>query len=503
VKRAAGAKTGSRMKSAVIIIHGIGPLDRYQIQDQFAAELRDALNTETDDERRERFGGEAPPRQGQWHADAIWPPVQRNEQLEGVRPSAVRVHCDNSGVDVLQEPSVDVFEGYWSPVDKRQTNAFSVLSWLLRSIFSPIADTRIAAPGKKTTYDIAVIVAVALLVPVLTVLSLTSGYRAYIGLPTSGPVPAWVALLVGLAGGYLVAQGLSRLVPLLFVPRVGRSVRRPIFLVILGLIIVGITSYFAGGEYFDMFGRLGWLLVTTTSARLLLSLMIDFLVDRVGDIQIYATHNENERYYLLREKILQVVGDTALSVLRTKDGLLAKPLYDRVYLVGHSLGSSILMDVIIELHRLLMEGGLDESSWNRLRCFVSYGSSLEKTHYLLGCARPVAPQQVSEFKADLYSRLFSADPAALRPANAATRPPMFWINYWYFSDVVANAIASYGRARSVDDPPPEPGVHYTSLNARLPSPAGVVWSHDHYLNDRRLWHSQEGRRGLATIVASS
>ena len=44
------------MKSAVIIVHGIGPIDRYQIQDQFAGELRDALNTETDDERRQRFG---------------------------------------------------------------------------------------------------------------------------------------------------------------------------------------------------------------------------------------------------------------------------------------------------------------------------------------------------------------------------------------------------------------------------------------------------------------
>jgi len=174
-----------------------------------------------------------------------------------------------------------------------------------------------------------------------------------------------------------------------------------------------------------------------------------------------------------------------------------------VFLVGHSLGSSILMDVIVELHRLLMEGGLDESSWNRLRCFVSYGTALEKTHYLLSCARPVAPQQVGEFKADLYSRLFSADETALRPAGATSRPPMFWTNYWYFSDVVANAIASYGRARSTADPAPDPSVHYTCLNARLPSPAGVVWSHGSYLGDRSLWHSAGDRRGLASIVASA
>jgi hypothetical protein len=489
------------MKSAVIIVHGIGPLDRYQIQDQFAAELRDALNTETDDERRQRFGGEPPPRQGQWHADAIWPPVQRNEQLEGVRPTAVRVHCDNRGVDVLQEPSVDVFEAYWSPADKGQTNAFSVLMWLLRSIFSPVANTRIAAPGIKTTYDISFVFITALLVPALAVLSIVSAYRAYLGFET-GAVRPLVALLVGLAGGYLVAQGLSRLVPLLFVTSKGRSTRRPLLLVALGLAIVALTAWRAGGEYFDMFGRLGWLLVTATSARLLLSLMIDFLDNRVGDIQIYSTHNENQRFFGLREKILQIVGDTALSVLRTKDGLLAKPLYDRVYVVGHSLGSSILMDVVIELHRLLMEGGLDESSWNRLRCFVSYGSALEKTHYLLGCARPSAPQQVGEFKADLYARLFSADLSALKPASAATRPPMFWTNYWYFSDVVANAIASYGHARDVNQPPAD-GVHYTCLNARLPSPAGVLWSHNSYLSDRSLWHSAGERRGLATILAAS
>lgn len=489
------------MKSAVIIVHGIGPLDRYQIQDQFAGELRDALNTETDDERRQRFWGEPPPRQGQWHADVIWPPVRRNEQLEGVRPSAVRVHCESHGVDVLQEPSVDVFEAYWSPADKGQTNAISVLAWMLRSIFSPVADTRIAAPGVKTTYDIAFISVITLLVPALTVLILFAARAAYLKF-IGGSLPALWALFVGLVGGYLVAQGLSRLVPLLFTSHAGRSIRRPWVLVLLGLAVVALTSWLAGGEYFDMFGRLGWLLVTTTAARLLLSLMIDFLDNRVGDIQIFATHNENQKFYALREKILQIVGDTGLSVLRTKDGLLAKPLYDRVFLVGHSLGSSILMDVIIELHRLLMEGGLDESSWNRLRCFVSYGSALEKTHYLLGCARPAAPQQVSEFKADLYARLFSADPAALRPASASTRPPMFWTNYWYFSDVVANAIASYGHTRTADEPIVD-GVHYTCLNIQLPSPAGVVWSHGRYLDDRRLWHSQGDRRGLATIVASA
>ncbi|HZV79665.1 MAG TPA: hypothetical protein VFF60_08615 [Candidatus Binatus sp.] len=489
------------MKSAVIIVHGIGPLDRYQIQDQFAAELRDALNTETDDERRQRFGGEPPPRQGQWHADAIWPPVPRNQELEGVRPSAVRVHCDNHGVDVLQEPSVDVFEAYWSPADKGHTNAFSVLMWMLRAIFSPVADTRIAAPALKTAYDIAFAVLTAFFVPALAIVSVVSAYRAYLGFET-GTVRPLVALAVGLAGGYLVAQGLSRLVPLLFVSSAGRSTRRPWFLVALGLAVIALTAWRAGGEYFDMFGRLGWLLVTATSARLLLSLMIDFLDNRIGDIQIYSTHNENESFFALREKILQIVGDTALSVLRTKDGLLAKPLYDRVYLVGHSLGSSILMDVIIELHRLLMEGGLDESSWNRLRCFVSYGSALEKTHYLLGCARPNAPQQVDEFKIDLYTRLFSADFAALRPASAATRPPMFWTNYWYFSDVVANAIASYGRARDINTLPVE-GTHYTCLNARLPSPPGKLWSHNYYLSDRSLWHSGGERRGLATILASS
>ena len=352
----------------------------------------------------------------------------------------------------------------------------------------------------KTAYDVAFISAIALLVPALAALGVLGTRGAYLKFLGTSLHPL-VALLVGLTGGYLVAQGLSRLVPLLFVSGVGRSTRRPWLLVILGLAIVGLTAWLAGGEYFDVAGRLGWLLLTATSARLLLSLMIDFLDNRVGDIQIFSTHNENQRFYLLREKILQIVGDTALSVLRTKDGLLAKPLYDRVFLVGHSLGSSVLMDVIIELHRLLMEGGLDESSWNRLRCFVSYGTALEKTHYLLGCARPGAPQQVSEFKADLYARLFSANAAALRPASASTRPPMFWTNYWYFSDVIANAIASYGRATTTSDPTDD--VHYTCLNVRLPSPAGVIWSHGRYLDDRRLWHTQDGRRGLATIVASA
>lgn len=492
------------MKSAVIIVHGIGPLDRYQIQDQFAAELRDALNTETDDERRQRFGGDAPPRLGQWHSDVIWPPVARNEALEGVRPSAVRVHCDNYGKDVAAEPTVDVFEAYWSPVDKGQTNALGVLAWLLRSIFSPIASVRLAAPFAKTLYDVGFVVLVALLVPLLTIFALVAAWRAYVSF-TSPALPAWVALLIGLAGAYLVAQGLSRLVPLLFLARrAGRSVRRPLFLVILGLAIVAATSWIGGGSYVDMFARAGWLVATATTARLLWSLLVDFLDSRIGDIQMYSTHNENARLYALREQILRLVGDVALSVMRTKEGVLPAPLYDRVYLVGHSLGSSILMDIVIELHRLMMEGGLDEGAWNRLRALVTVGGSLEKTHYLLSCARPMGTRQADEFKADLYSRLFTADPEAMRTNPArGQRSPMFWTNYWYFSDVVANAIASYGKARNFDGEPPEPGVHYTCLNVELKAPSGRVWAHSYYLDDRALWHSRDGYRGLATLVAST
>jgi len=489
------------MKSAVIIVHGIGPIDRYQIQDQFAGELRDALNTETDDERRQRFGGDLPTRIGQWHSDVIWPPVPRGEKLEGVRPSAVRVHCDNYGRDVPGEPVIDVFEGYWSPADKGQTNAYSVLAWLMRSIFSPVADTRVAAPGRKTTYDLVLTVMVAVLVPLLTIATLWAAYSAYQVMP-GGVVPPWVALIIGLFGGYLVAQGLSRLVPLFFVPGTGRSYKRPVILVVLGFTIVAATAGFEGGEFFDKLWRLVWLLATATSARLLLSVMNDFLVGYIGDIQIWATHNENQRFYMLREKILEIVGDLVLAVLRTKEGMVNRPLYDRVYLVGHSLGCSILMDVIVDLHRLMMEGGLDAADWTKLRCFVTYGSALEKTHYLLGAARPVVSKQAGEFKADLYARLFSADPAAMTAGDGVNRrPPMFWANYWYFTDVVANAIASYGSARSVDDPVPDPGVHYTCLNAQLASPPGNVWPHSFYLSDRKLWHSQDGRRGLASIVA--
>lgn len=491
------------MKSAVIIVHGIGPLDRYQIQDQFAAELRDALNTETDDERRQRFGGDLPTRIGQWHSDPIWPPVQRNQQLEHVRPTAVRVRCDNHGRDVPSEPVVDVFEGYWSPVDKGQTNAFGVLAWLTRSIFSPIANTRIAAPGVKTTYDVVLSVLIAVLVPALAIFTLYTAWRAFNNAP-SGFVPHWwLAAAVGFAGGYLVAQGLSRLLPMLFVPSTGRSIWRPILLVVLGLLVAAVVALLERGEYVDVFVSLAWLLLTAASARLLLSVMFDFLAQCIGDIQIYSTHNENQRFYALREQILNVVGDIALAVLRTKEGLLNRPLYDRVYLVGHSLGCSILMDVIIEMNRLMMEGGLDEASWSRLRCFVTYGSALEKTHYLLGAARPVVPQQASEFKSDLYARLFSADTAAMAARGDNPRQPMFWTNYWYFRDVVANAIASYGTARSATGPPPDPSVHYTCLNVQLPSPASQVWPHSFYLSDRRLWHSQDGRRGLASIVASA
>ncbi|MGB8519130.1 MAG: hypothetical protein WCD38_03090, partial [Candidatus Tumulicola sp.] len=49
------------------------------------------------------------------------------------------------------------------------------------------------------------------------------------------------------------------------------------------------------------------------------------------------------------------------------------PLYDRVVVAAHSLGSTIGMDALLSIHELTQEGGVTSEQWNRLRAFVTFG----------------------------------------------------------------------------------------------------------------------------------
>ena len=160
------------------------------------------------------------------------------------------------------------------------------------------------------------------------------------------------------------------------------------------------------------------------------------------------------------------------------------PLYDRVVVAAHSLGSTIGMDALISIHEMCAEGGVLPEQWNRLRAFVTFGSSLEKTRFFFDVKQPTISASADHWRNDVYGRLFTNDFATLSRAVPPTSSQIFWANHWYAPDLVANRIESYTDRN-----------HRTICeNTVLQSKFSLFhpWVHSDYLWDENFWRRPPG-----------
>ncbi|MGQ0678765.1 MAG: hypothetical protein ACT4OM_03745 [Actinomycetota bacterium] len=142
---------------------------------------------------------------------------------------------------------------------------------------------------------------------------------------------------------------------------------------ILRVAIPGFVDADTGG-YMD---KLAWAVLAGASL-----FIRKILVQFVGDVAIYVTPYTLDQYYELREDIRKAVLKTARAIYsaRGDDGC---PLYDRVVIVGHSLGSVVSYDT---LNDLISEGQLDPTLKvvERTSLLLTFGSPLDKIAFLFG-----------------------------------------------------------------------------------------------------------------------
>jgi hypothetical protein len=234
------------------------------------------------------------------------------------------------------------------------------------------------------------------------------------------------------------------------------------------------------------------------------ALLTGFFVNFLGDVQIYCTHDENARFYQMRKQIVNTVESVILQVLRATVGVVetrrvvpaeffvepeasVDPLYDRVYIAGHSLGSTISVDALLNIHDLYREKGLGASAWRRIRALITFGTAVEKTKFFFDVRKPTVSFSPDYWRDDVYGDLFSDDVGVLdRDDNSHG---IYWANYWYFTDIVANEVDSYRRPGGPHDAPVSGAP--VCANARLGSAFAPwhPWVHSDYLGDDRFWQS--------------
>src|ERR1700730_12091417 len=171
---------------------------------------------------------------------------------------------------------------------------------------------------------------------------------------------------------------------------------------------------------------IGWLL---RKAR-------NFLVQFVGDVAIYVSAYTVSRFYDIRHRIQQV----GVSVAKTVYGAN----YDRVIVVGHSLGSVLAYDT---LNAMFNEDILTQGTYKvreTTRALITCGSPLDKTAFIFRTQLAVANPEIREALAAAMQPLIVDYAFRTIPVLRALGPTMFeWVNVYSRRDIISGSLEYY------------------------------------------------------------
>ena len=203
----------------------------------------------------------------------------------------------------------------------------------------------------------------------------------------------------------------------------------------------------------DQYGRdLSWLLVCPTFKKVdwlwmwalligVSSVVRQLLIQYLGDVDAYVSSHTLDRFNQLRQAIKKIVYERARAVYSAGDQN-GKYIYDRVAIVGHSLGSAIVYDT---LNALLNDDIQAQNTPNdpkalmlavadRTKLLLTFGSPLDKVAFLF-----------ARNKATDHQRALATTVQPLIQDYVRFRKTK-WINIYASRDIIS------GRLRFFDDP---------------------------------------------------
>jgi hypothetical protein len=176
----------------------------------------------------------------------------------------------------------------------------------------------------------------------------------------------------------------------------------------------------------------------------------NFILQYIGDVAIYVSGNEVNRFWRIREEIKDIGYHiaktiyTSINLPKSDDGAVNDPTklgatdielaYRKVVIVGHSLGSVLAYDTLNTIIRNDQISSESMFALSRTEALITLGSPLDKTAFLF--RQHLKNAVVREAMANAVQPLVQS--YAFRPS--------WWINIFNHGDIVAGSLEYY------DDP---------------------------------------------------
>jgi hypothetical protein len=431
---------------AVLVAHGMGQQVPYETIDGVAQAVQRGVQTS-----------------GACVTSAVIRAVRLGTQnIDEVEPELVRAEfqvTEQNGN--LHE--VHIYEAYWAPFTEGKVTASDVVNFLFNAGWNGIANTNAKTYrrwmfDKECTFELpteklvvvflGIMALLAALVFVNAVVAAAAASHAIgtANLFPSGPLLVqltWDFVLVDLAGVF-VAVGIFGF---------GRSAWNFVrlmgwFFIFLGALTILVSAVLMAGhlERWNFFARAvpgnNWSRFVYGSPMLVMALWAlefwaaskarGFLIQYVGDVAAYIAAHTVSKFWEVRQQIWKTAMRVAGAVYRARTADNKDFMYNKIVMVGHSLGSVISYDV---LNGLILEGDFAAQSLNvaaRTRMFLTFGSPLDKTAFLFRTLK------------DMRSVVREVGAAAVQPMITDYKNrPQEWVNLWSPADIISGQLDYY------------------------------------------------------------
>lgn len=203
-----------------------------------------------------------------------------------------------------------------------------------------------------------------------------------------------------------------------------------------------------------------------------------FIIEYVGDVAAYVSPYKDSKFDELRQQIQKVGLDIGKVIYGFGASQETVPRYDKIVVVGHSLGSVLAYDT---LDALINTDSVSAPADRRgvvarTRALITFGSPLDKTAFIFR-------MQVRDSQGWIREQMVaSAQPLILDYARY--RPaPFEWVNIWSKADIISGELNYYDDP---DDPRHPPNKPPCVVNMRDPKSWIPFYAHVQYWNNPSL-----------------
>jgi hypothetical protein len=205
----------------------------------------------------------------------------------------------------------------------------------------------------------------------------------------------------------------------------------------------------------------------------------ELMVQYVGDVAIYVTSNKLDRFDEVRSMIKETARIVASAVFTAYASGEPKFLYDKIAVVGHSLGSVIAYDT---LNRLMLDDWLAGGALRvaeRTETLLTFGSPLNKTAFLF-TIQGTDSMHIRERLASTVRPLIVSYPKFRK---------LKWINVYSRNDIISGKLEFYDLPGFQNPKPGDPPVPDAAIKNVIDKDAAVpLVAHVAYWKNKTIWN---------------